>query len=138
MIEVHLHPDEIVDPPVVRTLSCLANADFYTMHLALQTAFGWATTRTSDFAVIDPAYKPPANPLADFMRRTSQADANGGKPLPATHLSTYSAPSIPCPRRASPASTRRTSGSASTPPRSRRPSDKHKLWQMFDNTAYKG
>lgn len=50
-------PGRITDPAVVRTLSCPADAPFYALRLALQTAFGWSTTHSFDFAVTDPAYQ---------------------------------------------------------------------------------
>src|SRR5689334_1351398 len=54
IIEFHLAPAQITNPPVTRTLSCPAHVVFYVLHLALQTAFGWATTHSFDFAVMDP------------------------------------------------------------------------------------
>lgn len=59
LIKFHLCPDDIVDPPVWRTLSCPANATFYSLHCALQIAFGWAHAHTYDFKVKDPQYREP-------------------------------------------------------------------------------
>ncbi|KAK3375625.1 hypothetical protein B0T24DRAFT_488424, partial [Lasiosphaeria ovina] len=56
IVRIQLAPDDIVDPPVERTVSCPADAPFYALHLALQIIFGWATTHSFDFAVRDPAY----------------------------------------------------------------------------------
>ena len=67
IIRVRLCPDvdemswrlraTITDPPVERTLSCPSTATFSQLHQALQTAFGWATTHTYDFAILDPEYR---------------------------------------------------------------------------------
>ncbi|KAK0708495.1 mynd domain-containing protein, partial [Lasiosphaeris hirsuta] len=54
IIEFHLRLSDIVNLPVVCTLSCPADAPFYTLNLALQVAFGWATTHSFDFAVMNP------------------------------------------------------------------------------------
>ncbi|KAL2193294.1 mynd domain-containing protein, partial [Corynascus similis CBS 632.67] len=67
IIKFQLCPEDIADPPVERTLSCPADAPFYLLHLALQTAFGWATTHSFDFAIRDLDYRPPTD-IADFLR----------------------------------------------------------------------
>jgi len=54
LLRAHLCPADITDPPITRTLSCPATATFQALHLALQTAFGWATTHTYDFKIADP------------------------------------------------------------------------------------
>lgn len=59
LIKFHLCPDDIVDPPVWRTLSCPAIATFYTLHCALQIAFGWTHNHAYDFKVKDPQYREP-------------------------------------------------------------------------------
>ncbi|KIM97223.1 hypothetical protein OIDMADRAFT_182606 [Oidiodendron maius Zn] len=59
LIKFHLCPDDIVDPPVSRTLSCPATATFQMLHHALQIAFGWASTHAYDFKVKDPQYREP-------------------------------------------------------------------------------
>ena len=56
ILEFHLCPDHISDPPVKRTLSCPAEATFAKLHIALQSAFGWATTHLYEFAVRGPNY----------------------------------------------------------------------------------
>lgn len=67
ILRVQLHPSEILSPPVERTLSCPAHLPFYALHMALQTAFGWATTHSFDFAVPDPEYKPPQDMMQHMM-----------------------------------------------------------------------
>jgi hypothetical protein len=59
LIKFHLCPDDIVDPPVWRKLSCPAIATFYTLHYALQIAFGWTHNHAYDFKVKDPQYREP-------------------------------------------------------------------------------
>ncbi|KAJ6437586.1 transposase [Purpureocillium lavendulum] len=71
IIEFHLAPAQIANPPVTRILSCPAQAVFYMLHLALQTAFGWATTHSFDFAVVDPDYREPEDIMEIISRRTA-------------------------------------------------------------------
>lgn len=68
IIKFHLAPKDITNPPVTRTLSCPALAGFYALHLALQTAFGWATTHSFDFAVMDPDFREPTD-LMELLNR---------------------------------------------------------------------
>src|SRR5262245_38859331 len=56
ILKFHLEPERIQDPPVTRTVSCMAEATFYHLHMALQIIFGWATTHSFDFAVQNPDY----------------------------------------------------------------------------------
>ncbi|KAM7206105.1 plasmid p 4b orf-3 family protein [Naviculisporaceae sp. PSN 640] len=83
ILKFQLHPGDIVNPPVERTLSCPAHYSFYVLHLALQTAFGWATTHSFDFAVLDPDYKPRAsetgNPLLDLIEMTERMSMPGNE-----------------------------------------------------------
>lgn len=88
ILKFQLHPGKIVNPPVERILSSPAHFSFYDLHLALQTAFGWATTHAFDFAVPDPAYEPPTsetgNELLDLIkmtRRISMPGSGGRDPL---------------------------------------------------------
>lgn len=47
----------VIDDPVVeRTISCPSHATFDQLHQALQAAFGWATTHTYDFNILDPDF----------------------------------------------------------------------------------
>lgn len=70
IIKFHLSPGHITNPPVTRTLSCPAHAVFYMLHLALQTAFGWATTHSFDIAVLDPNYREPADAVEALTRHS--------------------------------------------------------------------
>lgn len=51
LLRVELCPGDIVDPPIMRTLSCPAKATFDELHQALQVAFGWASTHCYDFKI---------------------------------------------------------------------------------------
>jgi hypothetical protein len=77
IVSFQLASNDISDPPVERTLSCPANAPFYALHLALQLAFGWATTHSFDFAVLNPDYREPEDMVA-FIQRTMQLSQLGG------------------------------------------------------------
>lgn len=84
ILRFQLHPGKITNPPVIRTLSCPAQACFYDLHLALQTAFGWARTHSFDFAVLDPDYVPQEQSLLDLIemtKRMSMPGADGRDPL---------------------------------------------------------
>ncbi|KAI0111609.1 MM3350-like domain-containing protein [Daldinia grandis] len=49
IVKFELSPKEITGPPIFRTLSCPADAVFHHLHMALQIAFGWATTHCFEF-----------------------------------------------------------------------------------------
>ncbi|KAF3061168.1 putative plasmid p 4b orf-3 family protein [Daldinia childiae] len=49
IVKFELSPKQITDLPIFRTLSCPADADFHRLHMALQIAFGWATTHCFEF-----------------------------------------------------------------------------------------
>ncbi|EFX04015.1 mynd domain containing protein [Grosmannia clavigera kw1407] len=68
IVKFHLSPGNITNPEVVRTLSCPADTSLYHLHVALQVAFGWATTHSFDFAVKDPSYREPDN-VMDVIKR---------------------------------------------------------------------
>lgn len=78
VIKFHLCPGRITDPPVVRTLSCPADAPFYALHLSLQKAFGWEATHSFDFAVKDPDYVVPENPMLMMMQQTMNMNNSPG------------------------------------------------------------
>lgn len=61
VLRIHLEPENIVTPPIIRELSCPANATFHQLHRVLQVAFSWATTHTYDFIVKDPSSASSAN-----------------------------------------------------------------------------
>lgn len=71
LIRVQLEPKEIIEQPIIRTISCPANATFHQLHQALQIAFGWATTHTYDFKIKDPSEAD--RPQPDLMERLMAA-----------------------------------------------------------------
>jgi len=73
-LKVDLDPEHISDPCVSRTLSCPATATFEELHLALQVAFGWASTHSYDFKIKDPNAKSALefNLLSHNQRRAMQ------------------------------------------------------------------
>lgn len=51
------------------------------VHMALQLAFGWATTHSFDFAVINPAYEEPdPNDMASIFARITQQSVSASSP----------------------------------------------------------
>ncbi|KAH6842230.1 plasmid pRiA4b ORF-3-like protein-domain-containing protein [Chaetomium sp. MPI-CAGE-AT-0009] len=138
IIKFRLAPAHITSPRVERTLSCPADAPFYALHLALQTAFGWATTHSFDFAVKDPAYAPPANLLA-HIQQLKALEMNGGDRLPASASREYLLRVVdPVPRD-------RFSGIDRVHERQRRhpgtvekKSDNWCLWQLLEKREYQG
>ncbi|KAK3291459.1 MM3350-like domain-containing protein [Chaetomium fimeti] len=138
IIKFRLAPAHITDPRVERTLSCPANAPFYALHLALQTAFGWATTHSFDFAVKDPAYVPP--PPGDLLAHVQQimaVDGRGERPA--------SAPREYLLRVVDPVQGDRFSGiDRAHEPQRRHPhtvekkSDDWCLWQLLEKREYQG
>ena len=93
LIKFHLCPDDIVDPPVWRTLSCPAIATFYTLHCALQIAFGWTHSHAYDFKVKDPQYREPEGDgsLVELMQSLMNMgpvsqEYKGDGSLPRKHL----------------------------------------------------
>ncbi len=57
------------------------------LHIALQAAFGWASTRSFQFAVKDPDYRPPSS-MMDFMS-PRMAMGPMGNELPASASREY-------------------------------------------------
>jgi hypothetical protein len=66
IIEFHLCPGVITDPPVIRTLSCPAKATWVQLHQALQIAFQWVGIHCYDFTVDDPVQHIPP-PQHDWL-----------------------------------------------------------------------
>ncbi|TVY88238.1 hypothetical protein LAWI1_G005755 [Lachnellula willkommii] len=73
---ISLCPAEITNPSVTRTLSCPSTATFEQLHRALQIAFGWASTHTYDFKIIDPNAQPePLPDMGTYIARRMAQDA---------------------------------------------------------------
>ncbi|KAK7734365.1 hypothetical protein SLS57_000059 [Botryosphaeria dothidea] len=68
ILEAHVLPNDITNPPVKRVLSCPARATFYELHRALQVVFGWAGTHDWDFVVNDPEYPGPESGEAEMAK----------------------------------------------------------------------
>ncbi|KAB5547117.1 MM3350-like domain-containing protein [Coniochaeta sp. 2T2.1] len=66
IIKFHLCPGVIVDPPVIRTLSCPVMATMGQLHKALQIAFNWSDIHCYDFDGDDPVQ--PAPSRSAFIR----------------------------------------------------------------------
>jgi Plasmid pRiA4b ORF-3-like protein/MYND finger len=136
VIKFHLAPEHITNPPVIRTLSIPADTAFYGLHLALQTAFGWATTHSFDFAVLDPDYENSGD-ITDFLKRLQQRQANGGVDA--------SAPREYLLRITDPVERTMFSGVDRMHERHRehpntieKKADKFRLYQLFDDPTYRG
>lgn len=67
ILEAHVLPNDITNPPVKRVLSRPARATFYELHRALQVVFGWAGTHDWDFVVNDPEYPGPESGEAEMV-----------------------------------------------------------------------
>ncbi|KAK4245957.1 plasmid p 4b orf-3 family protein [Corynascus novoguineensis] len=133
IIKFQLCPEDIADPPVERTLSCPADAPFYLLHLALQTAFGWATTHSFDFAVRDPDYRPPTD-IADFLRNRL-VYRDGGADRPREYLLRVV---DPVPRSPFSGIDRMHEGSRQHPGTVEKKSNEWCLWQLLDDRQYQG
>lgn len=139
VIKFHLHPGKIINPPVIRTLSCPSDADLYTLHLALQLAFGWATRHTFDFAVLNPDHVPiPEDNISQRAQLLEIQVATGQNPASMTpeYLIRFTDPitqtryhqgtdqSFACQRR--------------HPRTKQKNADKHKLYQLLDDPQWAG
>ncbi|KAM4063184.1 plasmid pRiA4b ORF-3-like protein [Hirsutella rhossiliensis] len=136
IIKFHLAPERITNPPVTRTLSCPAHTVFYVLHLALQTAFGWATTHSFDFAVVDPDYREPDDIMEVITRRNAMGPT--GDQLPPA-----SAPRQYLFRVVDPAKQTMFSGidrmhepMRRHPNTPERKADKYKLFELFDDVRF--
>ncbi|ROW04441.1 hypothetical protein VMCG_05090 [Cytospora schulzeri] len=138
IIKCHLHPDHINNPAVIRTLSCPADGDFYTMHLALQLAFGWATTHSFDFAVLNPSYSPPTDVMQMVDRLGRQHGVGGGvNPAlePPEYLFRITDPVV---RTQFSGIDRMHEGQRQHPHTKEKGADAYKLHQLFEDAKWQG
>ncbi|PHH91991.1 hypothetical protein CDD83_9438 [Cordyceps sp. RAO-2017] len=136
IVKFHLAPAEITGPAVTRTLSCPANAVFYMLHMALQTAFGWATTHSFDFAVLDPDYREPDN-IMDVMSRQMAARHPSGMGLSASAPREYMFRVVdPVEQTVFSGIDRMHEGIRCHPRTAEKKADSYKLWQLFDDEQY--
>lgn len=140
VIKFQIHPNDITDPPVIRTLSCPADADFYTLHAALQLAFDWATTHCFDFAVVNPSYSQP-NDLMSAMRKMESLQRNGGQnpaSEPPEYLFRLTDPSPQIRTPGAPGIDRMHEGQRRHPRTLEKSSSAYKLHQLLDNAKWQG
>ncbi|KAK4442279.1 plasmid p 4b orf-3 family protein [Podospora aff. communis PSN243] len=140
IIKFDLHPEHITSPPVSRTLSCPADAPFYTLHMALQVAFGWATTHSFDFAGVDPDFDPDAAgmDLLAMIQQRMRLDQNGGMPAASDPREYLLRVVDPVQTQGFGAVDRMPEGPRRHPGTVEKKSDKWKLWQLFDDAKYQG
>jgi hypothetical protein len=125
---------------VIRTLSCPANATFYQLHQALQVAFGWASTHTFGFAVVDPEYDVnedgPAN-IEQFIQERMLVQTNGGRTESMMReyiLRVVDSPAWPA---GGFGPVDRVHEAIRKHPRTEeKKAETYRLWQMFDNLEY--
>ncbi|KAL3960308.1 hypothetical protein ACCO45_005425 [Purpureocillium lilacinum] len=137
IVKFHLSPDDIASPPVTRTLSCPSHAVFYMLHMALQTAFGWATTHSFDFAVVDPR---------TARTTTSWASSTGAWPRgrraglpPASTPREYVLRVVdPVEQTMFSGIDRMHEGMRRHPNTTEKKADKFKLFEMFDDARFQG
>ncbi|KAF5120876.1 hypothetical protein E5D57_013212 [Metarhizium anisopliae] len=135
IIKFHLAPEDISEPPVTRTLSCPAHAAFYMLHMALQTAFGWATTHSFDFAVKDPEFRP-YDSLAEYINlRMSISTTNERLPASASREFLFRVVD-PAKHTAFSGVDRMHEGIRRHPNTPEVKADNYKLFQLFDDTQF--
>ncbi|KAI2616514.1 MM3350-like domain-containing protein [Hypoxylon sp. NC1633] len=133
IIKFHLMPDKITNPPVFRTISCPANALFYHLHMALQVAFGWATTHSFDFAIANPDFKPPTNRMEYMMWNRPGAATDPSRQQEYFFRVTDPTKQTPY------SGIDRVHEDLRRHPRCvERLADKYRLYQLFDNPKYQG
>ncbi|KAJ6445898.1 major facilitator superfamily transporter [Purpureocillium lavendulum] len=136
IIKFHLAPEDITNPPVTRTLSCPARAPFYMLHLALQTAFGWATTHSFDFAVLDPDYREPDDIMEFLRRRTGFGPGNDQRPLAAASREYLFRVVDPAEQTMFSGIDRMHEGSRRHPSTPEKTAEKCLLFELFDNPKF--
>ncbi|KAK7734249.1 hypothetical protein SLS53_007897 [Cytospora paraplurivora] len=137
IIKFHLHPEQIKEPPVIRTLSCPADADFYELHASLQLAFGWAAIHSFDFAVVNPSYSPPTDMMQIIQFQRMQA-MNGGNNPASTAPEYLFRITDPVPRTQFSGIDRMHEGGRRHPQTQEKKADEYKLYQLLDNAKWEG
>jgi len=137
VVEFQLAPEHINNPPVARTLSCPAVTVFYHLHMALQVAFGWATTHSFDFAVQDPDYVPAADVMEHIQRlmATRRPDGQQDATAPREYLFRVV---DPVQQTMFSGIDRMHEGSRRHPNTPEKMADNYKLFQLFDDAKYQG
>lgn len=138
IIKFHLHPGHIKEPPVIRTLSCPADAKFYTLHLALQLAFGWATTHSFDFAVVNPGYSQPTG-LLQMIEKLRSLHVEGGGANPASEPPEYLIRILdPVDQTVTSGIDRMHEGQRRHPHTKEKDAVEYELYQLLDNVKWQG
>ncbi|KAI1375618.1 hypothetical protein F4677DRAFT_421886 [Hypoxylon crocopeplum] len=138
IIKFHVAPDIITNPPVVRTLSCPADALFSHLDMALQVAFGWASTHSFHFAVSNPDFVLPSpeecDRIAHQMLRLRMMGLENDASMPREFLFRVVDPSMDVALLAD----RANQPYRSHPNTPEVGADDYKLYQLFDDPKYKG
>jgi hypothetical protein len=137
-LKVQLRPGDIDNPAIWRTLSCPAVATFEQLHRALQIAFGWATTHTYDFKVKNPDYKPEEHEEDEvtMIQRLTAAFRRGRQSHNAPRENLLRI--IAKPQGGFGAIDEMHSGMRSHPQTPEKRSDKLKLYEILEDTRYRG
>lgn len=107
------------------------------LHMALQVAFGWATTHSFDFAVVDPEYREPDDIMAFINRR--KAIGVAGDRLPASVAREYLFRVVdPVEQTMFSGIDRMHEGMRRHPNTPEKKADKYKLFQLFDDARFRG
>ncbi|KAI1260344.1 MM3350-like domain-containing protein [Xylariaceae sp. FL1019] len=137
IVHLEVFPGEIKNPAVTRVLSCPSDATFYQLHLAIQTAFNWASTHSFDFGVVNPDYAP-VDDMADFialMRSRGPSGVNADPSSPQEYLFRVTDPTQ---YSQSYGIDRMHEGSRKHPNAPEKKANAYKLHQLFDDAKYSG
>ncbi|KAI2783463.1 plasmid pRiA4b ORF-3-like protein-domain-containing protein [Daldinia loculata] len=137
IVKFQLSPEKITDPPVFRTLSCPADAVFYHLHMALQLAFGWATTHSFDFAVLNPDYTLPDSPTSMYQYMM-MVSSMGQQPDPSAPQEYLFRVVDPVEQTAFSGIDRMHEGTRRHPNTTEKKADSYKLRHLFDDPKYSG
>ncbi|KAH9893019.1 hypothetical protein F4778DRAFT_305061 [Xylariomycetidae sp. FL2044] len=139
VIRVEVAPGKIKNPSVTRVLSCPADVSFYMLHMALQTAFGWATTHSFDFAVPNPHYEPSRDfDMSAYVQRLMARGPNGiscDPSAPQQYLFRITDPVEMSPTHGI---DRMHEGPRMHPNTPEKKANAYKLYQFFDDAKYQG
>ncbi|KAI0152996.1 MM3350-like domain-containing protein [Xylariaceae sp. FL1272] len=136
-IHFEVFPGRIKNPAVTRVLSCPADATFYQLHRAIQTAFNWASTHSFDFGVVNPDYSPPTE-MADVIAQMRNRGPDGVTNDPSSPQEYFFRVVDPTPYSQYYGIDRMHEGSRKHPNQPEKKANAYKLYQLFDNEKYSG
>ncbi|KAI1325396.1 MM3350-like domain-containing protein [Xylariaceae sp. FL0255] len=136
IIRVQVAPDYIKNPAVTRVLSCPADAPFYFLHLALQTAFGWASTHSFDFAIPNPDYEEPTS-ITEVIQRRMALGSSGVNTDPSSPQGYLFRIIDPVEQTAFSGIDRMHEGIRTHPKTLQKKASSYKLYQLFEDTKYR-